>query len=45
MSATELHRRTGEVLRLVRTGKTVNVPLGRYAEVQADMVRPERIGA
>lgn len=38
VSATELHRRTAEVLRLIRQGRTVEVTFGHFAEVQARLV-------
>jgi hypothetical protein len=44
-TATELHRRTSEVLHDVRSGKTVEVTFGQYREVQAVVVRPERVTA
>lgn len=38
VSATELHRRTAEVLHLIRQGRTVEVTFGHFGEVQARVV-------
>lgn len=38
VSATELHRRTAEVLHLIRQGRTIDITFGHFAEVQARLV-------
>jgi hypothetical protein len=40
-TASELHRETARALHLVRTGRVVNVVVGRFAELQARLVPPD----
>ncbi len=45
VSATELHRQTGKVLHLVRSGHAVTITLGPYRDAVAVLVPPEPRGA
>lgn len=38
VSATDLHRRTAEVLRMIRQGRSVTITFGHFGEAQAMVV-------